>query len=437
MKREEDQAGELYRIKSDPKAIAEQDIVSRKLLNIPLRKLDLTSIFNKRKRENDHKDEEEDDEEIIIIPKREVSKSNYINIEKGYVESNIQDDNITVNNTNNIKNNKLEEEIEDEEIEQIFIPKRKVKKIKKENSSLSKESINIIEEFKGPIKNNRIKETYYEIFETEEDEKRYKINLYFMTKFGCYLYLDPKNVLEITNYLITQYSNFSLDESFWFYDLIKGILNNQIDIRIMADHGLANSFDQKLTYLLLLKIFGSDRHQIPVVYFFSKSNKEIKFFTYYIMNPDNKCFLNSNTAGLRGEIELSFFKYNQILDYFFEPSFIIISLFDQYLNYLSETTLANSDMDYIHYFNNAKKSIEILDDIEYNKLKCLNSFNSNYKIKLQILKNDLTELSNILNSSICFKDIRTGVRKLWSKKATFCHSEQLNRSYQILKDIKL
>jgi hypothetical protein len=94
-------------------------------------------------------------------------------------------------------------------------------------------------------------------------------------------------------------------------------------------------------------------------------------------------------------------------------------------------------MDYIHYFNNAKKSIEILDDIELNKLKCLNSFNSNYKIKLQILKNDLIELSNILNSSICFKDIRTGVRKLWSKKASFCHDQQQIRTYEILKNVKL
>jgi hypothetical protein len=294
---------------------------------------------------------------------------------------------------------------------------------------------------------------------------QFKENILASTGLGWNMYLDARTVFQYCLYWMSQYSNSTIKSEWWFNELIEGILHNPIRIELLSDLGYPSMGDKiAIQYRHLYTFAGSDMHRLPLRIFVSQKNDALFEALNHLTNPVNKCFLYYNNAGLRGEIHLSLFKYVHILNYFFEPSFIVITCFVIYICHLLYSTIENiihppktmnqtQNKEFIRlrnelyqrYIPNIKRIInaievtssngnkvekgEELGDFKPIVFECLNKNNEFHKENDKRLRHDLVQLKNILETYITDNpfDMKLRLLKFWEEKAAYCDKMKLER----------
>jgi hypothetical protein len=263
-------------------------------------------------------------------------------------------------------------------------------------------------------------------------------NIIVSSAFGINLYLEAPTVMRYCLYWLSQYSNSTIKQEFWFYEMITTLIDNPVGIELISDIGFPAITDTLLRYRYLFSFMGSDMNRVPTVIFESQKNDAFFYALSYFEDPDNKCFLEANNGGLRGEISLSRFNYNHILDHFFEPSFIIITCFAIAVPYLIHASIRNIIRPKKPQTHKKKTYIQLKSELYHqfvptidkmiqsvamngDAFRCLNKANPFYESNLLRFKHDLIRLKTIMEGFI--NDVyktKEELLQLWSEKATFC-----------------
>jgi hypothetical protein len=194
-----------------------------------------------------------------------------------------------------------------------------------------------------------------------------------------------------------------------------------------------------LGYPLVIHFAGSDKRKIPLEYYKclnvlnNANNGMLIHAVKYFMEPSLQCFLNRNSDDLRGGIDLQSFIYDGILDYFYEPSFIIITAYNIFLKMLLFTTGGHSLSDFLPRLFHALKAIEY-HYIDWDNVKCLYKNGIEYESRLEILKTDIVKLYNTLHTDDMKKAL-DDVEALWLEKATWVCDEKVRRTQYVLSQL--
>ncbi len=232
------------------------------------------------------------------------------------------------------------------------------------------------------------------------------------------LYLEPANVMHLTKYWIMQYVNYKLDESEWFNDHIRNLMIHPVHFQLTSSQGIAYVLSNYSKYSTLLHICGSALHKIPSEYFVQKNCcEEIFEYLCHFLEPSNQAFLVKNTLSLNGELELAGFQYNGILSYFYEPSFLIITSYSFYVNYLLSIKRYRQVKYFLPQIKHIMKPIEHK-TVPWERLFSLNEENTNYEEKRRVFEEDITALYAALDHTE-LDPIKNALTALWSKKAAY------------------
>lgn len=238
--------------------------------------------------------------------------------------------------------------------------------------------------------------------------------------FAINIFLQPRNVYSTTLYWISQYVNYKKSNQIhWFTDHIYKLMKYPVDFNMTATRGVSDFHSKEVKYNLLIHTIGSSLHKIPCEYFIIQSNESMLRSITHLINPSNECFITNRHHGLKGELEVDSFQYNGIMNFFYEPSFFIIT---SYLLYTYQLFFATGGRNILDYTNILDMIIIPLKQLEScTKLGCLTESSTNYESKKSIFIQDMKELLNIYESNaLCAEAIISGLKELWSKKATYC-----------------
>ncbi len=310
-------------------------------------------------------------------------------------------------------------------------------------------------------------------------------------QIGSLLYLNPTTVLQFVDYWWSEWNNALRPSQEWFDDIVEGILFNPPVIEIHGQFGLRYEADNNAAYALLLKVMGSELHRVPHVHFITRNNQDtrdrenpalIKALAY-ILNAENKCFLHTHAPGLKSQLQATTYLYDTILEEFFEPSFIIMTCYLTFINYLNRNLVYNVlngqtkmtkkkhsfiQLDvYQHKIELLKRSIQPLekfieiheslfqqqppvdDDDDVSSLtecqkdeiirkmkvyKCID-YNDNTRVeKVKRLAIDLGAIVMIIKEGLHsnYQSIQPRIKALWSKKMAYCTNQMHVRTGLIL-----
>ena len=176
----------------------------------------------------------------------------------------------------------------------------------------------------------------------------------------------------------------------------------------------------------MLHFAGSELHRMPNEYFVQQRNQTLLEALRYIIDPLNECFLVRQAYGLRGEVEFDAFVYNRVLNYFYEPSFHILTSYMLYVNYLFDLSEARDMNDFMPVLQHAMRPLrgaltgEVPD-------ACLSAAeNSNCAQKRRDYQADLSALHDTLDLGTQ-EEISAGLLALWQRKASQCAAEAERR----------
>lgn len=238
-------------------------------------------------------------------------------------------------------------------------------------------------------------------------------NLNYTIALGSHLFLHPVNVIVISNFILGSYCNDQGNNNSlkWFDEMITNILTNPVQFKISGYFGMATNYSKKEKAVLFIKLFGNTLSEVSLEQFLKYSIPRIHEFIQYLIRPENKCFLQINNEGLKGNFFFEFFQYNHLLNDLFEPSFIIITLYRRYI----ELTIPIFKGEESPTINEIRNLSHILDHFLMNQ-KLEPSFSEEKKIKIT---NDLKKLYHILTDSNAL-NIYVNLTKLWEEKASEC-----------------
>lgn len=354
-------------------------------------------------------DEDEDNNNNENENNQRPSNSNNIAVDE-------EDDIFYLPKKKRLRRIKVKSEIQ--EIKQPIIKSNNEKHSIARHSSVSTPTVKIIESSKSADENDSGKRDvpyeYVSHIKFLEDKKN---NVLVTAFLSINLFLQPRNVYSTTLYWISQYVNYKKSNQIhWFTDHIYKLMKYPVNLNMTATRGVSDFHSKEVKYNLLLHTIGSNLHKIPNEYFIIQSNESMLRAIVYLITPSNECFITNTHHGLKGELEVDSFVYNGIMDFFYEPSFFIIT---SYLLYTYQLFFATGGRNILDYTN-------ILDMIIIPlrlecKLGCLSESTTNYESKKSVFIQDIKELLDIYESNaLCAEDIIQGLKDLWSKKATYC-----------------
>lgn len=174
------------------------------------------------------------------------------------------------------------------------------------------------------------------IITLESTFKFEKDNIDLTLSLFSLLFLQPEYILVIVSQLMKtypgEYFSCSTIPSEWFKDLVKSILFEPLKFEITGFKGVASHQSINHKIVLTLRLFGTGLHSILLesLLDYSKKQKEPamihKILTEFIEYRRN-CFRMIITQSLDGEIRMTHFCYNHILEYLFRPELFIIASF--------------------------------------------------------------------------------------------------------------
>ena len=259
-----------------------------------------------------------------------------------------------------------------------------------------------------------------------------KENVLVTAYFAINLFLNPHTVYSTTLYWISQYVNYKKSTQLhWFTDHITKLMKYPVDFNMTATRGVSDFHSKEVKYNLLIHTIGSSLHKIPCEYFIIQSNESLVRSIQYLINPVNACFLTNQHMGLKGELEVASFVYNDVMNFLYEPSFFIIT---SYLIYTYQLFYATGGRDILDY-------MPILDVVIGPlrlgfKIGCLSPQSTNYENKMSLFLSDMKALLEVYESNAYDQEaIISGLKKLWCQKATYCHTVVPERYLALHKQI--
>jgi hypothetical protein len=258
------------------------------------------------------------------------------------------------------------------------------------------------------------------VVDTALTEAQLKTQLSETCVVAARLLLFPECVVNTTMYWLSQYNNYLYieREEECFVDFIRGILQEKPSFRLTASEAIAHQSSDRLSYASLLQFIGTPCHAIPLEYF-ARHNHDMTLFESLarIVAPSEKCFMSRHTGGLDGELSLSGFRYDYVLEHFYEPSFIILTAFVIHLAALISCTGGRDPMDYLprHVF-----SLKAIDEDALQNAQCLS------EERMQVMRHELRQLYKVLNQSN-LELVLQQCLKMWEQKATYCYQQMFIR----------
>jgi hypothetical protein len=264
-----------------------------------------------------------------------------------------------------------------------------------------------------------------ELVQSVEEWQRKKENVEVTVLLACKLYLDPETVMTTVLYWLSLYVDYSKRQSEWFNSLITGLLEQPVRLDLSSSQGIAHTYSKIPKYTLLMHFAGTNLHKVPSQYFYLHDNAAVLESLAYLIRPENDSFLVKNSFGLKGEIELAAFRYNSVLSYFYEPSFLIITSYLLFVHYLFNLTHGRSLSDFLPTLKIIRKPLKSK-RLNFDRLLCLDHNNSNYEEKRAMMERDLQELALILTETD-MKKLLDDLTRLWSKKASYVDEQKVIR----------
>lgn len=260
-------------------------------------------------------------------------------------------------------------------------------------------------------------------------------NIIVSTLLGVNLFIHPPTVLAISIYLVAHYTNNKLPPIKWMPDMIRGILQNPISIYYTCYKGMPSNKSMSRSYITCLRLIGSDLHQIPFEFFRVQPQMDsLLECLSYTVDPDNSCFLRYNPDGIRGELIIENFRYNNILMTLFDPVFLIVSCYFVFLNRLFHhmTTIPiNEKRNIIREI--IKPLTEETDDHPLYSfvIRCIGDGRES-KERIEMIKKELNTLYMIMLDNNYDKIYRE-IKEFWSERASKSSDSYLNHVKRTIK----
>lgn len=277
--------------------------------------------------------------------------------------------------------------------------------------------VQIIDDRKIPVVSPSGKDIEYEYVSHISELECKKENALVASFLAMNLLLNPRNVFSTSLYWISQYVNYEeKNQIHWFTDHIYKLLKHPVDFNLTSTRGISDFHSKEVKHNILLHTIGSDLHKIPTEYFIVQSNESLLRCLIYLIDPTKECFLINRSHGLKGELELSSFVYNRVMNFFYEPSFFIIT---SYLIYCCQLFYNSNGKDIVDYMPILDEIVEPL-KLEF-EIGCLSERNTNYERKRVDLLSDMKALSDIFRDNAYDTEaIIRELGKLWEERATHC-----------------
>lgn len=268
--------------------------------------------------------------------------------------------------------------------------------------------------------------------------QRRRENILITAFMAINLYLHPPTVYATALYWAAGYTNCAINTSnevAWFVDHIERLLSHPARLAITSARAVCHNQSQQMKHNLLLQFAGSELHKVPNEYFiFLRNRTLIECLVALLRQPaDQRPFALEEHQGLRGELEVDDFVYNNVLNFFYEPSFHVLTA---YQIYLSQLFFQSGGRDMVDDFAPVLEQIvEPLRRVVTATAvpRCLCPENSNFDEKLVVLKEDLRTLLLVLTHSLDRDEIMRGVNGLLEEKASYCCEQQQARYLRLEK----
>jgi hypothetical protein len=259
------------------------------------------------------------------------------------------------------------------------------------------------------------------LLDPPSSSETYKRQIYETCITAAQLLLFPENVLNITLYWLSQYNNYLLvnKEEECFNDFISGLLVKKPKLTISVSEGLAHHRNDSVGLISLIHFVGGASHDVPLEYFVNQNQVTLIDSLSRLTQSSEKYFLRRNLCGLEGELSLSGFRYDYIFEYFYEPSFIIITAYLLNMLLLRKITIG---MDWLVRHN---YSILAINEENLSQAACFSD-----EERLKSMASDLRKLHTAINRS----DINEAIEfctELWQEKAAYCYSQMFIRRNEL------
>jgi len=228
--------------------------------------------------------------------------------------------------------------------------------------------------------------------------------------------LYPEFIHDIVLYWLDNYSNYTDvgREEDMFNELVRQLLVQKPQLKLHAGEGMIHRSCNTYFYPSYVQLLGNGKHAWPMEY--SESRWQVSFTEALklLTQPHLEAFAAPVTAGVTGELELSGFVHNALLEFFYEPSFVLVTAYMLHLQALIAVTGAREPIDWLprHYH-----SLKAIDEAALGEACCLSD-----KGRLDAMRQELRALHDVLNTPLLQKAL-AGVQALWSEKATYCWSQ--------------
>jgi hypothetical protein len=238
------------------------------------------------------------------------------------------------------------------------------------------------------------------------------------------LLLWPECVLSTTLYWVAQYNDYLHveREEDCFNHFIRGLLRDKPALKLSASEHITHQECTRLSYAGLIQFIGTACHAIPLEYFARQYNTTLFQSLANLVSPEEKCFASRNMCGLEGELSLAEFRYDCVLEYFYEPSFIILTAYLIHLSVLLSLTPMTNNCLPRHFY-----SIRAINEEELKNASCLSD-----SVRLESMRSELRILYNILNQADLNK-VMNQCQTLWEEKATYCYQQMFIRRDTVMK----
>lgn len=258
--------------------------------------------------------------------------------------------------------------------------------------------------------------------------ERKKENVTVTCYMAMSLYMHPKYVLATALYWVSQYVNYSKrSELAWFTDHIERLLREPATLAVTSSSALANHHSNHLKHTVLLRFAGSELHAVANEYFLALQNQLLTEALLHLCQPENEAFMVYRVHGLKAELELDCFRYDRVLNYFYEPGYFVLSSYYWYVRYLFHQSGGRDMSDFAPVLTRIAAPLRQLPPDP----TCLCPANSNYAQKKAALVRDMAALYEALEHGQSPEEIEARVEQLWCEKAAYCEAIQGDRFMHI------
>lgn len=244
---------------------------------------------------------------------------------------------------------------------------------------------------------------------------------------GAHL-LYPEYVRDMVMYWLVNYSNYTdvECEEDMFNELIRQLLTQRPQLKAHVGEGMIHRSRNTYFYPSYVQLVGNGKHCWPMEYAQRQYHVSLTDALSRLTQPHMEAFTCRVPMGLNGEMELAGFIHNGVLEYFYEPAFLITTAYMLHLVALLTVTESREPSDWLPRHYHALRAIE---EAALAESRCLGD-----PQRLDRMKRELRELHDVLNTAVASKAL-DGVRALWERQATYCWSQIFVRTAALLRSV--